>query len=156
MTMNNQKTKMLVLVAEDDLEDQLLIQDAFEESGLQHELRFMNDGEELLAYLYQDGPYTDVAKAPMPDLLLLDLNMPRRDGREVLSILKADPERRRIPVVVMTTSNAEEDISKSYDLGVNSYIVKPVSFDGLMDVVQSLETYWFKHVKLPPPSDAVA
>ena len=138
-----------ILIAEDDADDRLLAQEALNESRLVNEVHFVEDGEELLEYLRHSGQYTTAA-APRPGVILLDLNMPRKDGREALTELKKDKDLRRIPVVVMTTSKAEEDILRSYDLGVNSFIVKPVTFEGLVEVMRTLGHYWFEIVELPP------
>ena len=138
-----------ILIAEDDADDRLLAQEAINESRLVNEVHFVEDGEELLDYLRHVGPYATVP-APRPGVILLDLNMPRKDGREALTELKKDKDLRRIPVVVMTTSKAEEDILRSYDLGVNSFIVKPVTFEGLVEVMRTLGHYWFEIVELPP------
>ena len=119
------------------------------EARLANEIRSVEDGEELMDYLLQRGCYLAPDAAPRPGLILLDLNMPRKDGREALREIKADPVLRQIPVVVLTTSRAEEDILRSYDLGVNSFITKPVSFDGLVEVMRALATYWFEIVRLP-------
>lgn len=140
---------IVILVAEDDPDDRLLMREAFEESRLANELHFVEDGEELLDYLNKRNAYAD-QNAPYPGLILLDLNMPRKDGREALAEIKESPELRRIPVVVMTTSKAEEDILRTYDLGVSSFIVKPITFDGLIRVMQALGRYWFEIVELPP------
>ena len=121
------------------------------EGRLANDLRFVENGEDLMDYLRHQGKYSDTA-VPRPGLILLDLNMPRKDGRTVLKEIKSDPELRQIPVVVLTTSQADEDIYKSYDLGVNSYIVKPVTFEALVDILQTLEKYWFEIVELPPDS----
>ncbi|MDZ7261448.1 MAG: response regulator, partial [candidate division KSB1 bacterium] len=123
--MKTLKESITILMAEDDPEDRLLVKDAWEESRVLNELRFVEDGEELMDYLYRRGPYAEPARAPRPGLILLDLNMPRKDGREALKEIKADPELRRIPIVVLTTSKAEEDILRTYDLGANSFITKP-------------------------------
>jgi CheY-like chemotaxis protein len=139
-----------ILMADDDADDRRLTQDALEEGRLINDLRFVENGEELMAYLRKQGKYAPPAEAPRPGLILLDLNMPRKDGRTVLKEVKGDPELRQIPVVVLTTSKADEDIYKSYDLGVNSYIVKPVTFEALVDILQTLEKYWFEIVELPP------
>ena len=142
-----------ILMADDDADDRRLTQEAFEEARLINDVRFVENGEQLLEYLRKQGPYAPPAEAPRPGLILLDLNMPRKDGRTVLKELKGDPELRQIPVVVLTTSKADEDIYKSYDLGVNSYIVKPVTFEALVDILQTLEKYWFEIVELPPQRD---
>jgi len=142
-----------ILMADDDADDRRLTQEAFEEGRLINDVRFVENGEQLLDYLRKQGSYAPPADAPRPGLILLDLNMPRKDGRTVLKELKTDPELRQIPVVVLTTSKADEDIYKSYDLGVNSYIVKPVTFEALVDILQTLEKYWFEIVELPPPKE---
>jgi CheY-like chemotaxis protein len=139
-----------ILIADDDDDDRVLVRDALSESRLANDLRFVGDGEELLEYLRRQGKYTDARSSPRPGLILLDLNMPRMDGREALREIKADPELRCIPVVVLTTSKAEEDIYKTYDLGVNSFISKPVTFDGLVAIMHGLRRYWFEIVELPP------
>ena len=138
-----------ILLAEDDPDDRILTRDALSESRLVNELRFVEDGEELLDYLHRRGKYGSPDAAPEPGLILLDLNMPRKDGREALREIKSDPSLRHIPVVVLTTSKAEEDVYRSYDLGVNSFVIKPVSFDGLVAVMRSLGRYWFEIVELP-------
>jgi CheY-like chemotaxis protein len=138
----------LVLVAEDDPDDCLLVREAWLENRLVAKLQFVSDGEELTDYLRQSGRYARPATAPRPDLILLDLNMPRKDGREALKEIKSDPALRRIPVVVLTTSQSEEDISRSYDLGVNSFIVKPAAFDKIVELVRELNSYWFETVEL--------
>jgi CheY-like chemotaxis protein len=143
-----------ILMAEDDPEDRMIAKDGFEESKLANDLRFVEDGEELMDYLYRRGKYSDPELSPRPGLILLDLNMPRKDGREALAEIKADPKLRSIPVVVLTVSKAEEDILRSYDTGANSYITKPVTFGGLVDALKALSIYWFEIVELPPTRDA--
>jgi len=138
-----------ILIADDDADDRLMAKEALEECRLVNRVDFVEDGVELLAYLRRQGRYADMAKAPRPGLIILDLNMPRMDGREALREIKADPALRRIPIVVMTTSKAEEDIYRSYDLGVNSFITKPVTFDGLVTVMRALGVYWVEIVELP-------
>lgn len=140
---------IVILMADDDQEDCLLVRDALEESRLANELHFVHDGEELLRYLRRQGEYADIANSPRPGLILLDLNMPRKDGREALADIKADPALRRIPVVVLTSSKAEEDVLRTYDLGVNSYVTKPVTFASLVDVMKAIGRYWFEIVELP-------
>ncbi len=140
---------IVILMADDDEDDRLLARDALAESRLHNDLRFVCDGVELMEYLRRQGPFADPARSPRPGLILLDLNMPRKDGREALQEIKADPDLRRIPVVVMTTSQAEEDIARSYDLGASSFISKPVTFEGLVRVMRGLGTYWFEIVQLP-------
>ena len=143
------KEPIVILMADDDSDDRLLTQRALEASRVVNDLRFVEDGEELMDYLFQRGGYADPDAAPRPGLILLDLNMPRKDGREALAEIKKDPALHRIPVVVMTTSKAEEDVLRSYDLGANSYITKPVTFERLVDLMKTLGTYWIEFVKLP-------
>jgi CheY-like chemotaxis protein len=142
-------TSITILMADDDADDRQLTREALEDARLINDIRFVENGEELLEYLRRQGRYSPPAEAPRPGLILLDLNMPRKDGRTVLKEIKQDPDLRRIPVVVLTTSKSDEDVYRSYDLGVNSYIVKPVTFDALVDVLQTLEKYWFEIVELP-------
>ena len=143
-----------VLYADDDPEDRLLIKDAWKESRLANELHFVEDGEELLDYLHRRGKYSGLAGKPLPGMILLDLNMPRMDGREALQHIKADPRLRLIPTVVLTTSKAEEDIFRAYNLGVNSFIVKPVTFQSLVDLTLAFSRYWFEIVELPAQEQA--
>lgn len=139
-----------ILVADDDADDRMLIEDAFSESKLQNPLHFVEDGEQLLAYLKREGKYEDMEGKPYPGVILLDLNMPKMDGRTALAKIKEDEDLCRIPVIVLTTSKAEEDILRTYNLGVNSFITKPVTFDGLVQVVRSIGQYWIEIVALPP------
>ncbi len=148
-TMSKYGKPITILMADDDDDDRRLTQEALLEGRLVNDLRFVENGEELIDYLRHQGAYAGT-DSPRPGLILLDLNMPRKDGRAVLKEIKSDPELRQIPVVVLTTSKADEDVFKSYDLGVNSYIVKPVTFDALVDILQTLEKYWFEIVELPP------
>jgi len=138
-----------ILMADDDEDDCLLVKRAFKTSKICNDLRFVSDGEELMDYLYRRDKYEGTDQAPRPGLILLDLNMPRKDGREALKEIKEDASLREIPVVVLTTSNEERDVLESYDLGANSYIAKPVTFEGLVEVVKSLGKYWFEIVELP-------
>lgn len=138
-----------ILMADDDEDDRFLIAEAVAEAQLDSQLQFVRDGIELLDYLYRRAPFTDEKQYPWPDLILLDLNMPRKDGREVLAELKGDRRLSRIPVLVLTTSREERDVVRAYDLGANSFIVKPVSFSGLVHVVDGIKRYWFKLVSLP-------
>lgn len=147
--MDKEYRPITILMAEDDPDDRLLTQEALDESRLVNDLHFVEDGLELLDYLHQRGAYADPQSAPRPGLILLDLNMPRMDGREALTEIKSDPDLRRIPIVVLTTSKAEEDILKSYDLGVGGFVTKPVSFDGLVEVIHTIGKYWFQIVELP-------
>lgn len=138
-----------ILMADDDQDDREMTADAFRECRLFNPLRFVVDGEELMDYLKRRGRFNDDVAFPMPGLILLDLNMPRKDGREALREIKVDPALSDIPVVVLTTSKAEEDIALSYRDGANSFISKPVSFNSLIDVVQTLGKYWLQIVELP-------
>jgi CheY-like chemotaxis protein len=137
-----------ILMAEDDADDRVLARDAMQESRSANHLRFVEDGQELMDYLTRSGTYAR-RDAPRPALILLDLNMPRKDGREALREIKSDPELRHIPVVVLTTSKTEEDVARAYDLGANSFITKPVTFDGLVEIVRTIDRYWFNIVELP-------
>lgn len=139
-----------ILMADDDHDDRMLTKDAMEEARLANSIQFVENGEELFDYLHHRGNYADQIKFPLPGLILLDLNMPKKDGREVLMEIKADPDLRRIPVVVLTTSQAEEDVLRTYDLGANSFITKPVTFESLVHLVTILGKYWFGIVELPP------
>ena len=138
-----------ILIADDDADDRMLARDALAECRLANDVRFVCDGEELMDYLHRRNQYDKPGQAPLPGLILLDLKMPRKDGREALKEIKADPRFRRIPVVVLTTSKAEEDIYRTYDLGVNSFVTKPVSFDGLVQSMKTLTKYWIEIVELP-------
>lgn len=138
-----------ILMADDDAEDRMLAADALDEARLTNDIRFVEDGEELMAYLKRQGRYANADDAPRPGMILLDLNMPRKDGREALGEIKADPDLRTIPVVILTTSDADEDILRSYNLGAASFITKPVTFAGLVKVMLALKSYWFEIVALP-------
>ncbi|MDB5036381.1 MAG: two-component system response regulator [Chlorobi bacterium] len=145
-----------ILMADDDADDRMLAKDALEESRVANNLLFVEDGEELIDYLLRRGRFTDPATSPRPGLILLDLNMPRKDGREALQEIKSYPELRRIPIIIMTTSKAEEDIFRSYDLGASSFITKPVTFDRLVELMKVLGTYWIEFVELPRNGPAQA
>ncbi|OZY85720.1 two-component system response regulator [Cellvibrio mixtus] len=147
--MNIPKKTLVILMADDDADDRLLAQDAMHESRVLNELYFVEDGVQLLRYLRGEGEFAERATYPMPGLILLDLNMPKMDGREALAEIKADPGLRRIPVVILTTSKAEEDMVKGYDLGAASYITKPVTFDALVELMRTLGKYWVEFVELP-------
>ena len=149
--MNRSKRSVPILIADDDEDDRDMIRDALKESRLLNNLNCVNDGEELMDDLHHRGKFEDQIKNPLPGLILLDLNMPRMDGREALREIKTDPRLRQIPVVVLTTSQAEEDIFRTYELGVNSFITKPVSFESLVKVMKTLGHYWFEIVELPDP-----
>ncbi len=152
--MNDRGGKLItILMAEDDADDREMTKEAFEESRLLNDLRFVEDGVELMDYLQRRGKYSDPASSPRPGLILLDLNMPKKDGREALQEIKADPELKSIRVVILTTSKAEEDIIRTYDLSASSYITKPVTFAGLADVVKTLGKYWLEIVELPNGRD---
>lgn len=139
----------VILLVEDDPDDQELTQRAFRACRFKNTLRIVNDGEEALDYLYRRGAFEDPKESPRPHLILLDLNMPKLDGRAVLSRIKEDPGLRRIPIVILTTSSRAEDVARSYDLGVNSYVTKPVRMDSFMQTIRDLEHYWFNLVVLP-------
>ncbi len=138
---------MLILMADDDKDDQLLAKDALLEGNVRNEIRFVQDGVELLQYLRGEGEFKH--NNPWPGLILLDLNMPRMDGREALTEIKKDPKLKRIPVVILTTSKAEEDMLKGYELGAASYFTKPVTFDGLVNLMSALGKYWIEFVEIP-------
>jgi CheY-like chemotaxis protein len=148
MTPSEPKT-ITILMADDDADDRLLTSEALEESRVLNQLHFVEDGIELLEYLRHEGKYSDPTSAPRPGLILLDLNMPRMDGREALKAIKEDPKLRSIPVVILTTSKAEEDMVRGYDLGAASYITKPVTFEGLVDLMRAMGKYWVEFVELP-------
>lgn len=141
----------VILMADDDADDRLLAQDALAESKIPNDLRFVENGEELMDYLHKRGRFS-AASAPRPGLILLDLNMPKKDGREALREIKGHQDLRRIPVVILTTSQAHTDIERLYDLGANSFITKPVSFHALVGVMRSVGQYWFETVVLPNTS----
>ncbi len=147
--MSRKGKSITILVAEDDEDDRLLMQEALAENRLANDLHFVNDGEELMDYLLHRGNYGDPTNAPHPSLILLDLNMPRKDGREALKEIKTNPNLRKIPIVVLTTSQAEEDILRTYDLGVSSFISKPVGFESMVQIMKTLGKYWFEIVELP-------
>ena len=143
-----------ILMADDDPDDRQLTKEAFEEARLANDLRFVEDGVELLDYLLRRGKYADPASSPRPGIILLDLNMPRKDGREALQELKQDARFRAIRVIILTTSKAEEDILRTYNLSAASYITKPVTFEALVDVIRTLGKYWLEIVELPENGDS--
>jgi CheY-like chemotaxis protein len=147
--MRSKSKPIVILLADDDEEDRMLARDALAESRLSNAITCVTDGEDLMDYLLRRGKYAPPAEAPRPGLILLDLNMPKKDGREALREIKSDPELRQISVVVLTTSKAEEDIYSSYDSGASSFISKPVTFEGLVEVMKGLGRYWFEIVDLP-------
>ena len=142
------RKSVVILMADDDADDRLLTREAFDASQVANELRFVEDGVELLDYLYQRGKFTDREAHPRPGIILLDLNMPKKDGREALAEIRKDPRFNGIRVIVLTTSKAEEDIYRSYNLGAASYITKPVTFEALVDVIRTLGRYWLEIVEL--------
>jgi CheY-like chemotaxis protein len=143
------KPPITILLADDDEDDRLMTQEALERNRLGNDVRFAVDGQDLMDYLLRRGPHADPADSPTPGLILLDLNMPRKDGREALADIKANPDLRNIPVVVLTTSRADEDVFRTYDLGVSSFITKPMTFAGLAEAMRVLTEYWFEIVELP-------
>jgi CheY-like chemotaxis protein len=146
-------SKTIVLVADDDDDDRMFTKEAFDENFVQHEMYFVKDGVELLDYLKRRNQFADPAISPRPSIILLDLNMPKMDGKEALKEIKTDPQLRSIPIVMLTTSRSEQDIVKTYDLGVNCFITKPVSFTAFVEVTRTLGHYWFNVVKLPNLND---
>lgn len=146
--MQRKPTSMTILIADDDTDDRLFMDKALRQSGYTQIIQFVEDGEDLMHYLRRQGGYTE-QNAPWPDLLILDLNMPRKNGFQALSEIKDDPKLRRLPVIVMTTSSADEDVIKTYNLGVNSFVTKPFNFNRLVEMVSALKTYWLDTVKLP-------
>ena len=147
--MPNSSLPVTILMADDDEDDRLLALDALKEGRVLNNLHCVEDGVELLEYLRREGKFADPATSPRPSLILLDLNMPRMDGREALQHIKADPTLRSIPVVILTTSKEEEDMIRGYDLGAASYITKPVNFEGLVDLMRAIGRYWIEFVELP-------
>ena len=148
--MSRNSLPIRILVAEDDADDRMMIKDAFEESRLGNPVDFVEDGVQLMNYLQRESEYANLADLPYPGFILLDLNMPRKDGRTALREIKASPILQRIPIVILTTSKAEEDIVRTYNLGVNSFICKPVTFDSLVEIVKTVGRYWIEIVALPP------
>jgi CheY-like chemotaxis protein len=151
MMQDKHKIPITILICDDDEDDRMLTQQALEDAHISNDLRFVEDGEQLLDYLYQRGEYSgETGAAPRPGLILLDLNMPKIDGRDALKVMKGDPTLLDIPVVVLSTSSLDEDVIKSYKLGVNSFITKPVTFSGLVEAMNVLGRYWLEIVELPP------
>ena len=149
------KIPITILVCDDDEDDRMLTQQALEDAHVSNSVRFVEDGEQLLDYLYQRGKYAgENGTAPRPGLILLDLNMPKMDGREALKIIKGDKKLLDIPIVVLSTSRLDQDIIRSYQLGVNSFITKPVTFSGLVEAMNVLGRYWLEIVELPPMAAA--
>ena len=153
MMIDQTKKCAIILLAEDDPGDQKLTKKAFNDGKIDNDLYIVNDGEEALDYLLRRGKYQDPASSPRPDLFLLDLNMPKIDGRQVLEEMKRNPDCPKVPTVVLTTSKQEEDIIRTCNLGIKSYITKPVNFGSFVEAIQTLGKYWFKLVVLPPSKD---
>ena len=147
--MTETPSAITIHMCDDDPDDQLLVTDALLEARLATPIDFTSNGRELLQYLNREGEYAKLKGQPLPGLILLDLNMPIMDGREVLKVLKNDDKFKSIPIVILTTSKAEEDVARSYNMGVNSFVIKPVSFDNLVEMIQSITEYWFNVVALP-------
>lgn len=143
------RKSIVIMMADDDPDDRSMTKEALEENFLLNELRFTEDGAELMDYLKRRGKYSNPESSPRPGVILLDLNMPKKDGRECLREIKSDDDLKSIPVIVLTTSKAEEDILRTYDLGVNSFVTKPVTFMELVEVMKNLGNYWFDIVQLP-------
>lgn len=151
MMLDRHKIPITILICDDDEDDRLLTQQALEDAHISNALRFVEDGEQCLDYLNQRGQYAgELGLAPRPGLILLDLNMPKMDGRDVLKKIKEDDNLKDIPVVVLSTSSLDEDIARSYQMGVNSFITKPVTFSGLVEAMNVLGRYWLEIVELPP------
>ncbi len=148
--MSNPRKRFTILLAEDKTHDQMLMKRALQESALFKGLYIVKDGEELLDYLHHRRQYSDRAIAPRPDLILLDLYLPKLNGIDALQAIKADPDLRRIPIVILTSSKSEVDIRRSYELGASSYLTKPMTFELLVEAVNTLGEYWFDIVELPP------
>lgn len=142
------RKSVVILMADDDADDRLLTREAFDASQVANELRFVEDGVQLMDYLYNRNQFADKAANPKPGIILLDLNMPKKDGRESLAEIRKDPQFNNIRVIVLTTSKAEEDIYRSYNLGAASYITKPVTFEALVEVIRTLGKYWLEIVEL--------
>ncbi|HLL93526.1 MAG TPA: response regulator [Spirosoma sp.] len=139
---------MIILIADDDADDRMFLEQAMRQNGYSQGIQFVNDGEELMDYLYRKGEFNS-QNAPWPSMLILDLNMPRKNGFQALLEIKENPKLRRLPVIVMTTSSAEEDVLKTYNLGVNSFVTKPFNYNRLVEIVGTLKAYWMDMAKLP-------
>lgn len=146
--MHRKSVPMTILIADDDADDRLFMEQALRQNEYAHVIQFVEDGEDLMAYLRREGDYSE-QNAPWPNLLILDLNMPRKNGFQALFEIKDDPKLRRLPVIVMTTSSSDEDILRTYNLGVNSFVTKPFNFNRLVEIVGALKAYWLDTVKLP-------
>ena len=152
--MNENKRPLQILMADDDEDDRRAVAKAWKTSRAANPIEFVNNGEELMDYLHRRRQFSGLATWTRPGLILLDLNMPKKDGREALKEIKADPELRQIPVIVLTTSKAEEDVYRTYDLGANSFITKPVTFTSLVELIQAIGKYWIEIVELPNDGNA--
>ncbi|MBD2017879.1 response regulator [Microcoleus sp. FACHB-53] len=151
--MSNPRKRITILLAEDAIADQSLMKQALKRSRLLNNLYIVTNGEELLNYLHRRHQYSDIATSPRPDLILVDWHLPKIDGPEVIQAIKTDPSLRRIPIVVLTSSSSEQDIRRSYEVGASSYFIKPMTFDSLVEAVNTLGEYWFHIVELPPAND---
>jgi CheY-like chemotaxis protein len=147
--MNLEKRPPIMLIAEDDPDDRQWIKEALVVTHVNAEVRFVEDGEELMDFLFHRGKYKTTSTLAYPGMIILDLNMPKKDGREALKEIKSDPRLRHIPIIILTTSKSREDVFRTYDLGANSVILKPVKFSGLTEIMQSLKQYWFEMTELP-------
>lgn len=147
--MKKSTLQLSILIADDDADDREMLKAAFEENKSLHNICFVEDGEELMHYLNRKGAYSDPSSWPLPGIILLDLNMPKMDGREALRKIKTDERLKCIPVIVLSTSKEEKDVLNSYELGVNSFIIKPITFKGLVEFTHMLDNYWFKTAELP-------
>jgi CheY-like chemotaxis protein len=150
---SNPRKRITILLAEDAIADQSLMKQALKRSRLLNNLYIVTNGEELLNYLHRRHQYSDIATSPRPDLILVDWHLPKIDGPEVIQAIKTDPSLRRIPIVVLTSSSSEQDIRRSYEVGASSYFIKPMTFDSLVEAVNTLGEYWFHIVELPPAND---
>lgn len=142
--------QLTVLLVEDNPRDVRLTQRAFQQAGLPHDLRVVRDGDEALAYLHREGAYKDTATAPRPDVILLDLNLPRMGGHELLREVKQDSRFKQVPIIVLTTSERPDDVRLAYDAGANAYLLKPVEFNRFTEVIGQLGKFWLEIVELPP------
>lgn len=138
-----------IAIAEDDPDDRMMIEDALRDCHILNPVDFLEDGEALMRYLRREAEYAGLAGSDLPGLILLDLNMPRKDGREALAEIKSDPDLRHVPVIVMTTSRSPDDVAATYDIGANSYVAKPILYEELLEVLQTLGKYWLEVVDLP-------
>ncbi|MFP4380518.1 MAG: response regulator [Candidatus Sumerlaeia bacterium] len=150
MSLKKDLNRKVILLAEDNPADQHLTRRALEDVNCPHELVVVRDGEDALEYLTRSGKYADSSQCPYPDLVLLDINMPKINGKEVLKNMRADNRTRHIPVLVLTTSNQENDVQEAYRLGANAYITKPDRYDGFIEIAKAIKSFWLRMVSLPP------